>query len=96
MVRGADLRFNRSVFVSTSQQRVTVPTRHTQSKATGQKAPSGAADGCFHQPSLARPLVTACAAVRSGVSPSALLLLPLLPLSAPQTPSPTWLQSMSF
>lgn len=62
----------RPVSIFTTQQRVTVPTHHTQSKAAGQDAKSGAAGGYFHQPSLAPPLVTAFEAVRSHASPSPL------------------------
>lgn len=53
MAQGANLFFNKPVSIFTTQQRVTVPTHHTQSKAIGQDAKSGAADGCFHRPSLA-------------------------------------------
>lgn len=62
---------------------------HTTPRARrlGQKAKSGAADGSFHQPSLAPPLVTAFAAVRSGASPST-LFLPLPSLPVPQTRPP--------
>lgn len=79
MVHGANLCFNRSVSISSIQQRVTVPTHHTQRKAIAQKTKSGAVDGYFHQPSLALLLVTACAADRSSASLSPLFLLLLSP-----------------
>ena len=69
MAQGANLFFNKPVSIFTTQQCVTVPAHHTQSKAIGQDAKSGIADGCFHRPSLAPPLGAASAAVRSGASP---------------------------
>lgn len=86
MIHGANLCFNRSVSIFTTQQSVTGPTHHTQREAIGRKAKSGTADGYFHQPSLAALLVTAFAAVRSDVSPSTRFLL-LLSLSSSNTDS---------
>lgn len=95
MIHGANLCFNRSVSIFTTQRSVTGPTHHTQREVIGQKAKRGTADGYFHQPSLAAPLVTAFASVESDVSSSTLLLL-LLSLPAPQTQTPKWLRSVQF